>query len=431
MPPEPDQPIAAGKKIIVVGAGIAGLSLALSLRKQWPDGRPPPSLTIYERESKESILGREGYSLSIRGDALSGGMQALQRMDILERMLPFSLLAASPRTGSFNIWSADWKTLLRVPTTSTSPNQENMPAGMRISRAVLRRVMIDAVCETNHIVWDRPCTQASLLSDGKTRVHFRDGSTDDCDILVVADGASSKIRAQLRPDDVLQFTGIVSISGTATFPDGEIPWPVDADWGGVVGGGGIGLFVSPVDTSRALWSLSYSSATPRDRLRQPLAEREVSSILDEALERGQVFCEPFPSLVRATDPATLMVFNAMDKQPFPHKPTSTTSVGSESESGRRAVPIFIGDANHAVSPFAGNGANMALLDGWDLAEELTRNASMETALESYDRRSMPRSASAVRQSHWAIDLLHARGVKLFVYRVLLGVVRFCMRWTRR
>jgi 2-polyprenyl-6-methoxyphenol hydroxylase-like FAD-dependent oxidoreductase len=57
--------------------------------------------------------------------------------------------------------------------------------------------------------------------------------------------------------------------------------------------------------------------------------------------------------VHATDPSMLTMTNTRDKQPFSH-------VGS----GRKFERVvFIGDSNHAISPFTGNEANMALMDG--------------------------------------------------------------------
>ncbi|ODQ70252.1 hypothetical protein LIPSTDRAFT_107393 [Lipomyces starkeyi NRRL Y-11557] len=50
----------------------------------------------------------------------------------------------------------------------------------------------------------------------------------------------------------------------------------------------------------------------------------------------------------------------MDKEAFPHTGGNQNHVSV----------VFIGDSNHAVSPSAGNGANMALKDGWSLQSNL-------------------------------------------------------------
>jgi 2-polyprenyl-6-methoxyphenol hydroxylase-like FAD-dependent oxidoreductase len=43
-----------------------------------------------------------------------------------------------------------------------------------------------------------------------------------------------------------------------------------------------------------------------------------------------------------------------------------------------------------MSPFAGNGANMALMDGWELANELCKSNSLLAAVTAYDLFSLPR-----------------------------------------
>jgi 2-polyprenyl-6-methoxyphenol hydroxylase-like FAD-dependent oxidoreductase len=145
-------------------------------------------------------------------------------------------------------------------------------------------------------------------------------------------------------------------------------------------------------------------------------KEQVNDLLEEALDRGKAFAEPFESLVRETDPLTLMVFNAMDKQPFPHNDANW----------KHLPAVFIGDSNHAISPFAGNGANMALMDGVELAEQISKSESLDSALARYDASSITRSKSAIRTSRWVIAIAHAQGWKLTLYILLLKILKFLM-----
>jgi 2-polyprenyl-6-methoxyphenol hydroxylase-like FAD-dependent oxidoreductase len=77
--------------------------------------------------------------------------------------------------------------------------------------------------------------------------------------------------------------------------------------------------------------------------------------------------------------------------------------------------VFIGDSNHAVSPFAGNGANMAMADAWDLAEQLCKHETLEDALKAYDSIAIPRSKAVIKFSHRTIVLGHATGWRLWLY----------------
>lgn len=427
MEPKPvPKPLIAGKKLLITGAGIAGLAFPLALHKQWPTEFKSefPTITIYERDSLETLIGREGYSISIRGDALAGGMQALHKMGLLDEMLEVSLTGRddddddenAKDRGAFCLWDLDWKLLLRVK--GESLETELPAAGMRIKRDALRTILIEAVgrLENVSVQWETQCLGVEVY-DGETgqkvRVSLAEGRVDEGDFLIVADGARSKIRSLLRPTDTLNFARVCMISGTARFEQTPVPKPMDKDWGGVLGGNGVGLFVAVVDSKSALWALSYRSDKQRERMGAPMSQEQVQSLLQEAAELGNPFSEPLQTLIRATDPTTLIAMNAMDKAPFAHEGNSPI--------------VFIGDSNHAMSPFAGNGANMALCDAWDLAQQLCQSRSMQEALKIYDGLSMPRSSKAINASHWAISLLHARGWKLVGYRLVLALLGLFFR----
>src|SRR5271167_1123203 len=102
------KPFLAGKKIIVAGAGVAGLAFAIALRKQWSaltsslgSSVDPITIVVYERDNKELATDREGYSLSIRSEPYCPGMQALSKLELLEPMLRASLTGTKNDSGRF------------------------------------------------------------------------------------------------------------------------------------------------------------------------------------------------------------------------------------------------------------------------------------------------------------------------------------------
>lgn len=399
----------SGKEIIICGIGIAGPSFAIALRKLWrASSGPAPTIRIYERDSEQMSPSREGYTLSIRSDRSSGGIEALQKLGLFDQVFSSSLTGEQNSPGAFTIWKQDWKVLMKMK--QSAP--EGLPsASMRVRRIVLRRQLIEAIHPEDKIYWGKTAVGAKKIYNGRVEVKLSSGETDECDLLIAADGSKSKLRAAIRPDDILNFTGVVSISGEANF-EGSVPQPVDRDWGTVLGGKGTGLFVSPVDDHRALWSVSYITETPRTTTKQPISNDQVDQILQEALDRGKEFAEPFATLVKATDPASLSLTSLMDKSPFKHKADEIN-----------ALPVvFIGDSNHAVTPFAGNGANMALIDGYDLAEQLAKSTSLDTAIMNYDNSSFPRSCSTLRFSHQSISIAHSQGLKMKAYSVFMKII---------
>ncbi|KAI1164650.1 putative monooxygenase [Nemania serpens] len=406
----------SGKKIIVAGAGMSGLAFVIALRKLWPPSIEPPVVVLYDRDAEGSGIGRQGYSLSLNGADRDSGLFALKQLGLLDAMIDLAVFPVQEQgrgTGHFTMWTHDFQPMISIrPKAATG-----LPtAGIRIARRDLRRVLVEAASSSADIRWGTACASVRQLDDGRLRIRLVNEESveveEDCDILVAADGASSKIRACLRPDDNLQFAGSVQMAGSARF-ETAIPPPLDTNYGGVLTGTGAACFFSLIDQHTLVWALSILEAAPRPKYDNS-DPHQFQEMLRQVRELGKDITEPFKTIVDATDPSTTVVLNAMDKPPFPHN--------------MRAGPVvFIGDANHAVSPFAGNGANLALKDGWDLAEQLCQSSSLRAAVVAYDRRSVPRAVATLKSSRWRIKVGHATGLGYWMYRTVFTAVGLIMR----
>ncbi|WP_330310658.1 FAD-dependent monooxygenase [Streptomyces sp. NBC_00523] len=65
---------------------------------------------------------------------------------------------------------------------------------------------------------------------------------------------------------------------------------------------------------------------------------------------------------------------------------------------------LVGDAAHLMSPFAGEGANLAMYDGADLARELVEQPDNEAAFAAYEERLFPRSSEAASRSERNLEV---------------------------
>ena len=296
----------AGKRIIVTGAGLAGMAFARAMDRSWPCEHPKPEIVIYERSSKLLKPGHEGYTMGIKEPS---GLKALDRIGLLDAALSNSTVGANGIPQVPTIWNKKWRPMLEL-NGILSKQQARIPAiDIRLIRHFLRQILMDALPSDTEVHWGKGCDSLEILKGGRVRVELSDGSSDECDLLVTADGASSNVRAALLPNNTLEYAGIVIFQGTSRFLSGK-PELLEKNWGINISGSGVAFLTFPIDSTTGVWALTYKSEQPRERVRGEEAIERKEELLDEVRQRGKMFREPFGEFVEATDPETLQLFSA-------------------------------------------------------------------------------------------------------------------------
>lgn len=403
-------------KIIVCGGGLGGLTFARSLLflrdAQAAAGQSLPeiSITILERDASSVEREAQGYSLSLRADQVGGGIQVLERIGLLDDIRK----GAAPGH-RFAMANKQFVPYFEIPSGSTvssnDPNKPPIPMNIRVARKFLRNTLLNSLpADRCAIQYGAHAIQANVFSNdmGKEQVHvtLASGETLDGDLLIVADGANSSIRRYLYPNEKLEFAGCVAYIAATSRPD-SLP---EVLAGGVVfgmSGQGHSVLLAPVDETKMILSVSYKSDKKIDHEfrgdRKPLTQEELEHYRTVARKyiEGYGYQSELNSFIANADPKTIRVINAQDLKPHTNSTTNPQI-------------IFIGDAAHAVSPFAGNGANMAIMDGFELAEQLLSGKNgkdLVAAVKMYDKHSIVRCNRTRSMSHFNISVLHSEGLK--------------------
>ncbi|CAF2535250.1 unnamed protein product [Rotaria sp. Silwood2] len=155
------------------------------------------------------------------------------------------------------------------------------------------------------------------------------------------------------------------------------------------------FFFAPFDRTSALWSVAYLPNTSREaKGAGTMANDEIDQILNETKERTNVYDEQMSTLLKETIRDSVTIFNAKDMVPFRN----------------HGLVIVIDGAQHAMSSFAGNGAHMAIMNGYQLAHQRVLAEDLNSAIKFYNDLSIPRSPATINMSHRSITIGHLQEI---------------------
>ena len=185
-------------KVIIIGAGLAGSLLANGLQLHSDSGI---DFAIYESDERGSR--REGYQIRMGAPALMGFRSCLtqEQQDRLYKLFGRSggLISSAPI-----LYDTHLNTLLDL--TKFPAYTKSAP----INRIVLREFLHEPLNQVNKITYEKKFKSYTIIEHPgkitKVRVSFADGSTDECDLLISAEGSRSLVNSQIGLNNLVQMT---------------------------------------------------------------------------------------------------------------------------------------------------------------------------------------------------------------------------------
>jgi 2-polyprenyl-6-methoxyphenol hydroxylase-like FAD-dependent oxidoreductase len=401
--------------IVIIGGGIGGLCLAQGLKQAGM------SVAVYERD--RTLTERvQGYRVHIN----PAGSRALHAC------LPPQLFDVFDRTcgkpgSAIRFLTEQLQVLLAFEGEMMLEQQRDPIAKHRsVSRITLRQVLLSGLDETVHL--GRTFTRYEDRGDGRIIAHFEDGTSAAGDILVAADGGGSRVRRQLLPQAERIDTGVVGIAGKIFLDDASRARLAPALLDGltiVAAKGGLGLFAAVqefdrqgqmdiagivgkdgslaagnlFDNSRSylMWALSGRRETLR--LGDDAEQLDGAALAAAASRAMATWAGGFRDLVGLSDPSTISCLPIRTSRPVAPWPTGRITL--------------IGDAIHAMTPYRGIGANIALKDAVRLRDALVAAQHGETpvlaAISGYEAQMRDYGFKAVRNSLAAMEQTTGQG----------------------
>ncbi|MET1075883.1 MAG: NAD(P)/FAD-dependent oxidoreductase, partial [Umezawaea sp.] len=270
-----------------------------------------------------------------------------------------------------------------------------------VLRGDLRRILLDSLPD-GVVRWGSKVADVRPLGGGRHLLTFGDGSTETTDLLVGADGAWSKVRPLLS-DATPAYVGTTFVETYLHDADRRHAAAAKA-----VGGGalfalapdkGILAHREPDGVLHAYVALS--------KPQEWIADLDPADLTAGVLAEFDGWAPELTALI--TDTETTPLPRAIHALPVDHRWDRVAGV------------TLVGDAAHLMSPFAGEGANLAMFDGSELGRAIAAHPDdVEAALTEYERALFPRSARFAAESEHNHGLLFGDDTPTGLLRLLAG-----------
>ncbi|SFW81078.1 FAD-dependent oxidoreductase [Amycolatopsis australiensis] len=335
----------------IVGGGLGGLTLARVLHTHGI------ASTVYELDASPTARD-QGGTLDLHEES---GLRALAEAGLSEAFREVA------REEGEALRILDRHGVVRFEETAEAAG------GTRpeVDRGALKRILVASLPDGT-VRWGAKVTAVSA-----GRITIDGGEVVEPDLIVGADGAWSKVRPLLS-DAVPVYSGLSFVE--ANLSDVDSAHPAAA---ALVGPGTMFALAA----GKGL--IAQRNGGGRIRVYAAVETGDLAAVTE--LADHHRLLEVFADF----DPGLRALIEESDER-FVARPIHALPVGHRWE--RVPGVTLLGDAAHLMSPFAGEGANLAMLDAAELALALARHEDVESALSAYEAALFPRAAEAARES---------------------------------
>lgn len=365
-------------KVVICGAGIAGLALARLL------GRAGRQVVLIERAA---ALRDQGYLIDFFGP----GFDAAEAMGLLPRLhelaYPVTEVSYVDRQG-YQTTALDYRRL-----TATLGGRL-----LVLMRGDLAHVLHEGLGDEVELVFGQTVATVQQSPD-ELVVRLSGGAEHRADLLVGSDGIHSQVRRLVfGPDqDYLRYLGFHT--GAYTFADAELHRKLGSRF----------LLTDSVNHQVGLYALR---------------DGQVAVTATHRSSDPELPADPRVTLSRTHFDLGWLIPDVLEYCPDPPELYYDQVAQIEMATWHRGRVVLLGDACQAVSLLAGQGASLAVAAAHVLAGELARGGKIPDALARYQARLLPavrdRQVAGRRAAEWFLPSSQAR---LLLRRLALQAMR--------